>query len=67
MRRWLEALKRLAEDTKLPLRSLVIGKDASMVWKQSSVSKSFSWSSYGTTAWKKMERKRLLQKLELLK
>ena len=40
--RWLEALERLAEDTKLPLRSLVIGKDASMVWKHTVVRKGLS-------------------------
>ena len=32
--RWLEALRRLTEGTDLPLRSLVIGKDTSMVWER---------------------------------
>ncbi len=34
LRRWLEAFKLLAEGTDLPLRSLVIGKDASLLWER---------------------------------
>ncbi|MCK4660364.1 MAG: glycosyltransferase family 4 protein [Phycisphaerae bacterium] len=34
VRRWLEAFRILAEGTDLPLRSLVIGRDASMLWER---------------------------------
>lgn len=34
LRRWLEALKRLVDGTDLPLRSLVIGKDTSILWER---------------------------------
>ena len=34
LRRWLEALKLLTDGTDVPLRALVIGKDASAVWER---------------------------------